>query len=106
MASRTFATGASRDADDGKLDFGGSLSPRVLCRYVEYMQSHSKLADGTTRSAANWKKGIPLDAYMASMWRHFFEVWANHEDEAPDEDVLCALLFNVCGYLHELLEDQ
>lgn len=103
---RTFDTGAIRDTDDDKLDFSGFLSPRVIHRYAEYMHSCRKLPDGSLRSASNWQKGISYESYMSSMWRHFFEVWANHWDDSPDEEALCALLFNVFGYLHELLEVQ
>jgi len=106
LGIRTFNTGAIRDTDDDKLDFSGFLSPRVIHRYAEYMHSCRKLPDGSLRSASNWQKGISYDSYMSSMWRHFFEVWANHWDDSPDEEALCALLFNVCGYLHELLEVQ
>jgi len=34
---RTFDTGATRDTEDGKLDYEGFLSGRVLKRYAEYM---------------------------------------------------------------------
>jgi len=37
---RTFASGATRDADDHKLDFEGFLSPFVLERYAQYMHKH------------------------------------------------------------------
>ena len=99
---RTFESGATRDTDDGKLDYDGFLSPLVLRRYAEYMHKNRVQSDGTLRASDNWQKGIPREAYMKSMWRHFMDVWDQHhwEDGARNE-ALCALLFNVMGYLHE-----
>jgi hypothetical protein len=101
---RVFPTGATRDSDDTKLDFDGFLSPLALRRFGEYMRTHQVQADGSRRASDNWQKGIPLDAYLKSMWRHFFDVWRLHRGHGPPDDLdkaLCALLFNVQGYLHE-----
>ena len=107
---RTFKTGATRSANEGKLDFEGFLSPAVLTRFAEYMSQHQVQADGVRRDSDNWQKGMPLDAYMQSMWRHFMDVWRLHRGLAPltardKEEALCALLFNIQGYLFELLLD-
>lgn len=103
---RTFDTGATRDNDEEKVDYEGFLSPEVLKAFGEYMHEHRFQADGKMRASDNWQKGIPLDAYMKSMWRHFFDVWYQHRYNAEQvaTDSLCALLFNVQGYLHETLE--
>ena len=108
---RTFSSGATRDSDDGKLDFEGFLSPRALRAFAEYMHANRVQTDGNVRASDNWQKGIPLDAYMKSMWRHFFAVWSTYRDEidtgsTKNEQVqnLCALLFNVQGMLHEILK--
>lgn len=106
-ASRTFATGATRDTDAGKLDYEGFLSPLVLKRYAEYMHSHRKQSDGKLRDADNWQKGIPRSAYMQSGWRHFMDWWMEHDGyatEAGMEAALCAVIFNASGYLHEVLK--
>lgn len=106
---RTFDTGATRDTDHGKYDYEGFLSPPVLERYAEFMHGHRTLPDGSTRDSDNWQQGIPFGVYMKSMWRHFFDVWAwNRGYKIQDhiEIALCALLFNVMGYLHELLKDK
>ena len=106
---RTFDTGATRDSDETKLDFEGFLSPAVLQRFGEYMNKHRKQADGGIRASDNWQKGIPIDAYMKSMWRHFFDVWKQHRGLAgqePIEESLCALMFNVMGYLFETLKHK
>lgn len=104
-AMRTFDTGATRDSEDNKLDYEGFLSPYVLTAFAEYMHENRKQADGTLRDSDNWQKGIPMTAYMKSMWRHFMEVWALHRNGLGQsvlmERALCALLFNVMGYLHE-----
>ena len=106
---RTFNTGATRDTEDGKLDYEGFLSPVALRRYAEYMHKHRIQSDGSLRSSDNWQKGIPLDAYMKSGFRHFMDWWAIHRtEEAFDEwgeDAICALIFNAFGYLHEILLD-
>ncbi|GAA5075600.1 hypothetical protein [Lysobacter panacisoli] len=106
---RTFDSGATRNLDAGKLDFEGFLSPLVLERYAQYMHKHREQADGTLRDSDNWQKGIPLPVYMKSGWRHFFDWWKEHrglDTEAGIEDTLCALLFNISGYLHEYLKAQ
>lgn len=104
---REFSTGANRDVDTGKLDFEGFLSPLVMEEFARYMHKNRHLRDGTIRDSDNWQKGIPLDVYMKSAWRHFFTWWAQHRagaDVPVTVEHLCALLFNVQGYLHELLK--
>jgi hypothetical protein len=101
---RTFETGATRDTAEGKLDYEGFLSPLVLQRFAQYMDEHRVQSDGTLRDSDNWQKGIPLDQYMKSGWRHFFDWWAGHRGGSHDMEALCALLFNVMGYMHEALK--
>jgi len=114
-ATRTFSTGAIRDTDEGKLDFEGFLSPLVLKAFAEYMHEKRKMPDGRMRSSDNWQLGIPKEAYMKSMWRHFFDVWthyrtmkndpgADYTDDMATE--LLALFFNVQGILHEILKGK
>jgi hypothetical protein len=106
---RVFGTGATRDSEDGKLDFEGFFSPLALEEFARYMNRHRRQKDGTLRDSDNWQKGIPLGAYMKSMWRHFFSVWKNHRGIKDGEDMktsLSALLFNVQGYLHEYLKQH
>jgi hypothetical protein len=103
---RTFETGATRDVDADKYDYEGFLSPLVLERYAAYMHKHRMQADGVLRDADNWQKGMPKNAYMKSGWRHFFDWWCEHRgipSREGLEEALCALLFNVMGYLHEHL---
>ncbi len=113
---RTFGTGATRHSEEGKFDYEGFLSPLVLRRYAKYMDSNRVQADGQSRSSDNWQKGIPLNAYMKSMWRHFMDLWVGHRrcdtrfdigiDDDALEAALCAILFNASGYLHEMLAAQ
>ena len=110
---RTFQSGATRDSDHEKLDFDGFLSPEALLAFAKYMHKHRIQADGTPRAADNWKKGIPLEAYRKSMWRHFFDAWYGlHYREQPGattvdtQDALCALLFNVQGALDLLIREE
>lgn len=104
-AMRKFESGATRDTDEGKLDYEGFLSPVALEAFAQYMHKNRVQSDGQLRASDNWQKGIPRDAYMKSMFRHFMDVWMCHRDVAPADDLaeaLCALLFNVQGYLHEV----
>ena len=110
VRTRYFETGATRDTDQGKLDYEAFLSRIVLRRYAEYMHEHRKQSDGELRDGDNWQKGMPRDQYMKSAWRHFHDWWTYHRSEEEDqylvETALCALLFNVMGYLHEYLQED
>lgn len=106
---RSFGTGATRDTDEGKYDYEGFFSPLVVKRFGEYMNKHRKQSNGSLRASDNWKKGIPQEAYMKSGWRHFIDWWSEHRGlKTKDgiEEALCALLFNVQGYLHEYLKNK
>lgn len=114
IKTRTFDTGATRSADKYRDDPEGYLSPLVIDRYNAYMTKHRLQPDGTVRDSDNWQRGIPLDAYVKGMWRHFLHLWTRHRGwkvrdplAATDaQEDLCALLFNVSGYLHELLKKE
>jgi hypothetical protein len=103
-AIRVFASGATRDLDENKLDFEGFFSPLVMEEFAKYMHGKRKMADGSMRDSDNWQKGIPLDAYMKSMWRHFFAVWQSHRAGKVSKEDLMGLFFNVQGYAHETLK--
>lgn len=106
---RKFGTGATRDTSDGKYDYEGFLSPIVIKRFGEYMNKHRKQSDGSLRASDNWQKGIPMDAYMKSGFRHFMDWWFEHRGmKSQDglEEALCALIFNVQGYLYEYLKNK
>lgn len=112
---RRFETGATRDTNKDKYDPEGFLSPLVIDAFCEYMHHHRKQADGSLRDSDNWQKGMPLSVFMKSMWRHFKDAWSLHRGylvfreekgslvEVTMEDALCGMLFNVMGYLHEIL---
>lgn len=106
---REFETGATRDDNQTKLDYRGFLDPLVLKKFAEYMHRHRKQSDGTMRSSDNWKKGIPLDAYMESMHRHFHDLWMEHEGYESREgikDALMGLMFNILGYSYEIFVNE
>lgn len=101
---REFETGATRDSDDDKLDFEGYLNPLVLERFALYMRYHQKQADGRMRTSDNWQKGMTKDAYIKSGLRHVHDWWMEHRGYQSREglqDALCAVIFNVMGYLLE-----
>jgi hypothetical protein len=104
---RIYKTGATRDTDEGKIDYEGFLSPIVLERFGEYMLKHQFQADGKKRDSDNWQKGIEQNDYMKSAFRHFMAWWKEHRGiKTPDgiEDNMCALMFNIMGYMHERLK--
>ncbi len=116
--TQKFETGATRNSEEGKLDYEGFLSPLALERYAEYMHKHRHLEDGGLRASDNWQKGIPRSSYMKSMWRHLIKVWEWHRKDmggcadaclVPEEsleDALCGVIFNAMGYLHEVEKEK
>ena len=108
---REFESGATRDTDENKIDLEGFLCPAVLNEFGMYMRKNRVQADGGIRDSDNWQKGIPKDAYMKSAWRHFHDHWWFHRqgddvDEEVHAEALCALMFNVMGYLHEMIKER
>lgn len=113
---RKFKSGATRNDADAKIDYEGFLHPAVLEVYGHYMHLHRKQADGNLRDSDNWQKGIDRTVYMKSLLRHVFDLWKLHrgmrvisvEDghEVSKEEACSAILFNVQGYLWELLNKR
>lgn len=121
---RTFETGATRDADHDKPDYEGFLSPLSVERYGEYMLKHQLQSDGTRRASDNWQKGIPIAQYVKSLLRHVIQLWKVHRgypihsvgrepwpngksrDPQDLEEILCAILFNTQGMLHETIKSR
>lgn len=104
-----FETGATRNLKDGEISFEGFLSPLTLLMFGEYMHQHRFTADGNVREPDNWQKGIPLESYMDSMFRHVMDLWLHHRgmgDLARESlrDALAGLFFNVQGYAHESIK--
>ncbi|TAL60607.1 MAG: hypothetical protein EPN85_06870 [Bacteroidetes bacterium] len=105
---RKYSTGAIRGDDSEKLDYEGFLSPLAIESYAKYMHEHRIQADGKLRSSDNWQKGIPLNDYMKSTWRHFMDMWKEHRGISTRDGMmvaLCGVIFNTMGYLHEYLQD-
>lgn len=121
---RQFKTGANRDVDTNKLNYTGFLNPFVIKRFADYMHKNRTLADGSLRAADNWQKGIPRQAYMESLERHFMEIKLAHQHEldalrgqeaprgtgdtirTPDAmiEALMAIIFNAQGMALELMK--
>jgi hypothetical protein len=109
IAIREFSTGANRNAETGKYDYDGFLSPLAIEAFGAYMHFNRHLDDGTIRDSDNWQKGIPLDVYRKSLWRHFLDTWRSLRGISIPEGIiwaLCGILFNVQGLLHELLKEN
>jgi len=106
---RTFATGATRDTSQQKLDPFGFISPVALHRFSEYMHRHRVQSDGNLRDSDNWKKGMPREEYVRSLIRHVMDFWLVTSGEVPrydtkvsdPDEIACSILFNIQGYLHE-----
>src|SRR5262249_47730964 len=99
---RKFETGATRDTDTGKYDYEAFFSALVLERRAAFMHKNRHQKDGSLRDGDNWQKGIPLPVYMKSGFRHFFDLWKEHrglKTEMGLEESICALMFNLEGYL-------
>ena len=107
---RTFASGATRDSDDGKLDYEGFISPLALQMFAVYMHKHRLQSDGKLRDSDNWQKGIPRAQYMKSLVRHVMDLWRAWRTDGKDMnelvDLLCAIIFNVQGLLYEINIDR
>lgn len=112
---RTFTTGATRDTSQNKPDYEGFLSPLALERFGQYMHKHRHQSDGGLRDSDNWQKGIPMAVYVKSLWRHMVSLWTLHRglparDEKGQpcdvEEMCCAIMFNIQGYLHEHLKKK
>ena len=100
-----FETGATRSPLGNKPEYAGYLSAPAIKAYGAYMLKNQTQEDGSRRDSRNWRKGIPTESYIQSMWRHFFAVWYAYESgEKINTDDLCALFFNVQGLLHEELK--
>ncbi len=112
---RVFESGADRSSDAGKSHPDRALSPLVLERFAKYMLDHNSTAN-PPRSDDQWQLGFPQDSFMESGWRHVHAWWSLHrglpvknEKGQPVTDiqeVLCAVFFNVQGYLHNLLVEE
>jgi hypothetical protein len=109
---RNFETGATRNSDEGKMQYARIFDPGVERAFAEYMESQRVQADGKVRDPDNWKKGIPVPSYLDSQRRHWHDVWcllSGRPDLAEEKDLvtaLCALKFNVDGMLFEVLKDR
>lgn len=112
---REFKTGATRDIDDNKPDYEGFLCPLVIESFGKYMHQHRIQNDGKIRDSDNWQKGIPSDAYMKSLFRHFHKAWMIHRGYVARDEKGCivdmekelnAIIFNTQGLLRNLLLEK
>ncbi len=109
---RKFSTGATRDTTEGKHEPWGFTSALAEKRFCEYMHKHRTQSDGKLRDSDNWKQGIPVDVYKHSLSRHIQDLRlildgsSLQAQESDLEEVLCAILFNVQGMLHETIRNR
>jgi hypothetical protein len=108
---RTFSSGATRDTDEGKLDFEGFFSPLALVEYAKYMHKHRLQPDGELRDSDNWQKGIPEKELVKSLIRHVMDVWLLYRDykgvaTQDKKEAICGVIFNAMALLHEQAKKQ
>lgn len=88
------------------------MSALVEKRFSEYMHKHRKQSDGKLRASDNWKLGLSQDCYKHSLSRHIQDlrlILEGFPEQAREQDiteVLCATLFNVQGFLFEILKEE
>jgi hypothetical protein len=103
----SFSTGATRDTSEGKPVYDKFLSPVVLKQFAKYMNMNRVQSDGKLRDGDNWQKGIPIEKYMESLYRHFMDMWFEHRGYPTRSGIMaamCGILFNTMGYMHEILK--
>jgi len=111
---RIFDSGATRDNNEGKLEYARFMSPIVLKRFAEYMNLHRKQTDGNLREPDNWMNLFGdkhEDVCLDSLFRHVMDVWLinkGFQTEAREdiEPALCAILFNAQAWLFKVLMDK
>ena len=110
--TRKFKTGATRNNEDGKLDYEGFVNPLVLESYAKYMHKHRHQEDGSLRDSDNWQKLFGEEhksVCMKSAFRHFHAWWKAHrgfKTEEEIEDSINALIFNAQAYLLKVLKEK
>ena len=109
---RTFNSGATRDTDEGKLDFEAALSPIVMERFVLYMSKNRLQPNDVVRECDNWQ-GLfgpkHLNVCLKSAMRHLWAWWKAHRGyKVKDglEDAVCGVIFNAMAYLFKILSDK
>ena len=111
---RVFETGATRDANDDKLNYRGFFHPLVQKRFAEYMHENRHLKDGTMRDADNWWQLFGEDHFtvcVESLSRHAEDLKLHHagfSDEAVEdlERSICGIIFNANAYLLKVLLEK
>lgn len=89
-SSRTFNTGAQRDAADGK-PRPDLISPFATMRRGRVMELGAK-----KYGYRNWEKGMPLSVFLASATRHLNQFMMGN----TDEDHLAHCAFNIDAIMH------
>jgi len=80
-----FSTGARRDTQEGKGRFD-LLPCHAITRLAEHFENGSKKYGDD-----NWRKGIPLNRYLDSAFRHLYKFM----DGQRDEDHAIAAAWNI-----------
>jgi len=108
---REFKTGATRDIEEGKLDYEGFFHPLVLKEFAKYMEKHRHTANGD-RDSDNWQNGFGdkhYDVCMKSLLRHVMDLWLEHRGfKSRDgiENALMGTMFNVMAYAYKFYKEK
>ena len=104
-ARSEFATGAVRDASEGKGN--PSLIPIDALRAVS-----KRFEDGATKYGRdNWQQGIPLSRYVDSLYRHLWQFMEGDDTEdiserKQEDDDAWATLLSIRGARSKLTQKQ
>lgn len=111
MSMRNFNTGATRDTDEGKINYNDILPAIVFEAYGKYMDKHRLQADGKLRDSDNWQQGFGenhLDVCAKSMYRHLIDVQKEldgYKSRDGINEALGGLMFNTIAYWYWILKD-
>jgi hypothetical protein len=102
---------ATRDTDEGKIDFEGILNPLALKAFGEYMEKHRHTANGL-RDSDNWQ-GFFGDEHIKvctkSLIRHTHDVWMENRGYKSREgidDALGGVIFNAFAIWLKILTER
>lgn len=111
---RVAETGAIRDTSINKLDYEAAISPLVTEAYVEYIERHAILPDGSHRELDNWQKLFGTteehkNICIKSAYRHFMDLLKEHDGyDSRDgiDEALGGIMFNIQGYWFAILKER
>ena len=110
---RKFKTKATRDSDDGKINYAhiSAIADRMYC---EYMHSNRIQKNGKLRAADNYKLGMPFKVFLKSFNGHLQDLKLLLEGVEVMEgkkqltffDAIMGIRFNLDGLMMETMRGK